>query len=85
MVEIDDPLIMALVRLDGDELRKQLGVIGIECPNDQKAFWLGIHKWRATEEDIPDAHRNESREWLRVLGIDATQLDREQESLGGWE
>lgn len=65
-----EELLLALKRLDEGKIRQHLKVCGINAPTDNKAFWIGIHKVRATMEELPEHYRIDSRNWLKTIGID---------------
>ena len=61
-------LLRALTRLDEEDLKDHLESCVVTIPEDKKAFWIGIHKVRATMEEMPEAYRLESERWLQTVG-----------------
>lgn len=66
-------ILLALTRLDEKVIRDHLLACGITPPADDKAFWIGIHKVRATMQEIPEQFRIDSQIWLKTIGVDYKQ------------
>lgn len=68
-------IMTALIRLDEEALRAHLLSCGIAPPDDPTAFWIAIHRSRAQMPDVPEAFRDESENWLKVLGLEVWAED----------
>ena len=70
-----DQLLYALKRLDEQDLKEHLKSCGVAIPDDKKAFWIGIHRVRASMPEVPEQYRNESQRWLKAVGAPIDNLE----------
>lgn len=57
-----------LLRLDPEEVRAYCRKYGVVIPDDETAFWAGLHKARLHVRDFPEEEREKSRAWLAEHG-----------------
>ena len=70
-----EQLLNALKRLDEEDLKEHLKSCGVAVPEDKKAFWIGIHRVRASMVEIPEHYRLESQRWLKTVGAPMDEIE----------
>ena len=70
-----EQLLQALQRLDEEDLKDHLQSCGVAIPGDKKAFWIGIHRVRASMVEIPEQYRSESQSWLKAIGAPLNEIE----------
>ncbi len=58
----------ALLSLDRKKIERYCKKYGVTLPNNDEAFWLGVHKARCAIADLPLEERRKSVRWLHEHG-----------------
>ena len=59
----------ALLSLDRAKIEAYAVKYNVKLPDDEQAFWAGVHKARLDIFDIPEDEKTVSRQWLRENGF----------------